>query len=74
MDGVKIEIDRDACNKCKRCVDACFVDVFRWEEIEKRPIAAYPEDCVWCFACEIARPEQCIEVIPDTPGRLCEPY
>jgi NAD-dependent dihydropyrimidine dehydrogenase PreA subunit len=51
---------------------ACFVDVIRWDEGQKTPIVAYPEDCVWCFACEIACPEQCIEVVPkmDAPRVL----
>ncbi len=74
MDGVRIQFDLEACKGCKRCVDACFVDVLRWNSEEKKPRAAYPEDCVWCFACEIACPEQCIEVIPDIPGRMCQPY
>lgn len=71
MDRVKIDLD--VCNKCKMCVSACFVDVIRWDEKEEVPIAAYPEDCVWCYACEIACPVQCIEVVPGTP-RFVEPY
>jgi len=65
-----IKIDRDLCNGCKTCVDACFVDVIRWDDKAERPIAAYPEDCVWCLACEDACPVQCIEVVPTIPGRL----
>jgi len=72
--SAKIEIDKDMCNSCKTCVDACFVDVFRWDAKEERPIAAYQEDCVWCFACELACPANCIEVIPDMPGRLVASY
>lgn len=66
----KIEIDKDLCNGCKICVDACFLDVLRWDEKEEKPIVAYPEDCVWCLACEIACPVKCIEVIPSIPVRL----
>lgn len=71
--SAKIEIDRDMCNSCKTCVDACFVDVFRWDAKEEKPIAAYPEDCVWCLACEMVCPVQCIEVIPTIPVRLKGP-
>ena len=65
-----VKIDYDLCNGCKICVDACFVDVIRWDDKEKRPIVAYPEDCVWCLACEEACSAQCIEVIPAIPNRL----
>ena len=74
MSDVRIEIDLDNCNSCKTCVNACFVDVFRWDKEKKIPLAAYPEDCVWCFACEIACPEQVIEVIPKIPGRMVPAY
>lgn len=70
----KIEIDKDMCNSCKTCVDACFVDVYRWDAKEERPIVAYPEDCVGCLACEVACPAQCIEVIPNIPLGLPSPF
>jgi NAD-dependent dihydropyrimidine dehydrogenase PreA subunit len=63
----KIEIDETTCIHCKTCFEACFIDVYRWDDIEEHPIIAYPEDCVGCFACEIACPVQCIEVIPIIP-------
>lgn len=70
----KIEIDLDKCKKCKTCVNACFTDVLRWNEAEKTPIVAYPEDCVWCLACEAACPAQCIEVVPNIPAPLRSSY
>ena len=57
-----INIDFDSCTSCKTCVKVCFVDVIRWDEIEKKPIVAYEEDCVACNACEIACPVKCITV------------
>ena len=70
----EIKIDLDTCKGCKSCMNACFVDVIRWDEDDKKPIVAYPEDCVWCLACELACHEQCIEVIPNIPAPLRSSY
>jgi NAD-dependent dihydropyrimidine dehydrogenase PreA subunit len=70
----RITIDCDECNSCKTCVDACFLDVLRWDEEEETPIVAYPADCVGCNVCELACREQCIEVVPTLPGPFPEPY
>ena len=70
----KIDIDLDKCKSCKMCVNACFVDALRWNEADKKPVAAYPEDCVWCLACEAACPAQCIEVVPNIPAPLRSSY
>jgi NAD-dependent dihydropyrimidine dehydrogenase PreA subunit len=70
MAGATIKIDWDMCNSCRMCMDACFIDVIRWDDKEEKPIAAYQGDCVWCLACEEACPSQCIEVIPVVPWRI----
>jgi NAD-dependent dihydropyrimidine dehydrogenase PreA subunit len=70
----KIEIDMDACKGCKTCMNACFADVIRWNDADNKPVVAYPEDCVWCLACEVACPTQCIEVIPNIPSPLRSSY
>ena len=70
----KINIDLDKCKGCKMCMNACFADVIRWNDAAKKPVAAYPEDCVWCLACEAACPVQCIEVIPNIPAPLRSSY
>ncbi len=70
----EIRIDLANCKGCKSCMNACFADVIRWDEKSKKPVAAYPEDCVWCLACECACPEQAIEVIPNIPAPLKSSY
>ncbi len=70
----EIRIDQEVCKGCKMCVGACFVDVIRWDEERKKPIAAYIEDCVWCLACEAACPVNAIEVIPVIPAPLRKSY
>jgi NAD-dependent dihydropyrimidine dehydrogenase PreA subunit len=62
--AANVKIDLDLCNRCKTCVDACFMDVIRWDDKEEQPIVAYPEDCVLCLGCEEACPAQCIDVSP----------
>lgn len=69
-----VEIDIDACTGCGTCVDACFVDVIRWDDAEVKPVVAYEGDCVWCFTCEINCPVQCINVIPQMTGPLVDPF
>ena len=70
----EIKIDRENCKGCKQCMNACFVDVIRWDEENEKPIVAYPEDCVWCLACELACPQQCVDVIPNIPAPLRSSY
>jgi NAD-dependent dihydropyrimidine dehydrogenase PreA subunit len=70
----KIDIDLDKCKGCKTCMNACFADVIRWDDAKKKPVIAYPEDCVWCLACEAGCPAQCIEVIPNIPAPLFSSY
>jgi NAD-dependent dihydropyrimidine dehydrogenase PreA subunit len=72
--SANIEIDLDACTACGTCVEACFVDVIRWDDNDAKPVAAYERDCVWCFTCEINCPAQCIAVTPHMPGQLVSPY
>jgi NAD-dependent dihydropyrimidine dehydrogenase PreA subunit len=60
-----VKIDFDACTGCQTCFNACFVDVFRWNDAEDRPVVAYPEDCVECNKCELNCPVNAIEVIVD---------
>jgi len=61
-------LNADFCVGCKICFDACPEDVFRFDEVEKKPIIAYPEDCCACWVCESFCPVQCI-VVSEQPAR-----
>ena len=67
MQQVSFDINKESCTGCKTCFESCFVDVFRWDNEENRPIIAYPEDCVACYLCEDSCPVKCIEVKPSFP-------
>jgi NAD-dependent dihydropyrimidine dehydrogenase PreA subunit len=45
----------------------------RFDEPTLKPCLAYPDDCIWCFLCEIHCPGQCITVTP-APRRIPAPY
>jgi NAD-dependent dihydropyrimidine dehydrogenase PreA subunit len=60
-----ISIDVDACDGCRACVKACFVNVLRWDKQGKKPTVAHAEDCVHCNLCELSCPKDCIVVTPD---------
>ena len=60
-----LKFDLDVCTRCQDCVDACFVDVIRWDEEKGIPLGSYPEDCQVCCVCERVCPVQAIEIIPD---------
>ena len=68
MANHKVVVDQDKCIGCKICYKSCFVDVIRWDEENKKPIIAYPEDCVHCTYCEALCPKGCIEVKIDFDG------
>ena len=55
-------------------MNACFLDVIRWDEENNQLVIAYPEDCVCCLACELACPENCIDVVPNIPAPLRSSY
>ncbi|MCX8031866.1 MAG: 4Fe-4S binding protein [Thermoleophilia bacterium] len=59
-----IIINRELCNGCKTCFRACFIDVIKWDDKNKQPIIAYPEECVQCLYCEINCPERALKVVP----------
>ena len=71
---VNIVINPELCKGCKLCVRTCYEDVYRWDEKEKKPIVAYPEDCVMCLQCEMACSAKCLEVFPPRDAHGVNPF
>jgi len=69
-----IKVDEAACNGCKACYKACWLDVIRWNAETDRPVIAYPEDCVECNYCEISCPNDAIAVSIDYTRPFPSPY
>ncbi len=49
------------CIGCKKCYDTCPLDVFAWDDEQKLPIVAYPDECFYCGMCEL----ECLELAID---------
>lgn len=69
-----INVDYDKCIGCKICYKACWLDVIRWDDEKKKPVVAYPKDCVECNYCEISCPQEAIRVEIDYTKPFPEPY
>lgn len=74
MENVRIRHSADKCVGCKMCYVSCTQDVIRWNNEVRRPVFAYPEDCMWCLACEMACKSNCIEVMPSMPAPFARPF
>ena len=57
-------IDIDLCTGCEICVDACPMDVIRFDEELKKASIKYPKDCIACYNCEEDCPVEAIYVSP----------
>lgn len=58
------KINLDGCDGCGRCVDVCPMDVLRIDEMIKKAVVRYPEDCMTCYNCERECLMGCIDVGP----------
>jgi len=59
-----IIVNKELCNGCKKCYQECFIDVIKWDAAAKKPIIAYPEECVQCMFCELNCDQGAIKVHP----------
>jgi NAD-dependent dihydropyrimidine dehydrogenase PreA subunit len=69
-----IKFDDEKCIGCKKCYKSCWLDVIRWNNEKRRPVAAYPEDCVECNFCEVVCDQNAVNVIIDYTRPFPEPY
>lgn len=60
---VRIEIDYEKLGDDKSALEVCPTSVF--EEQDGKIVAARPEDCMVCRACEASAPEGAITVIDE---------
>ena len=47
---VEIFIDYNACNRCKKCIEACTFGALEW--FEDQPIVSNPNNCSACLECK----------------------
>ncbi len=71
--GIK-RIDEKLCTGCGICLEDCPMDVIRMNEETDKAYIRYPGDCQSCHLCEMACPENAIDLSPEYTKRLCFPY
>jgi NAD-dependent dihydropyrimidine dehydrogenase PreA subunit len=69
-----IEINTQECVGCKKCMNACTTDVYRYDADNKKIVPEYPDECEWCLICEVQCPKACIRVIPEKPVYVPDPF
>ena len=55
-------IDQGLCNLCGTCHDVCPQDVFTFQDRQKTPEAAYPQECWYCGACVVDCPRGAVSL------------
>jgi NAD-dependent dihydropyrimidine dehydrogenase PreA subunit len=59
---LKIILDEDICIQCGRCVDACPIPCFEFDEAETCVSVINQDGCLVCRNCEEECPKNCIHV------------
>lgn len=57
-----LRFDSEKCTGCRRCMEACQVDVLLPGEPGKHPVAAFPGECWYCGCCVMECPTGAIEL------------
>ncbi|MFC1872641.1 ferredoxin family protein [Chloroflexota bacterium] len=70
--GISI-IKQAECIGCGNCANACPTDVIRMDD-SGQAYVAYPIDCIVCYSCERDCPVDAIEVTPERPFNMPQPW
>jgi len=57
-------IDEARCTGCGLCAEVCPLDTLRLNRESGKAYIAYGDDCMTCYACEMACPTNAISVHP----------
>lgn len=57
-----VTIDRDKCDGCGECVDACPATILSLQDDGKADVTGEPEDCMGCETCVAICPNECYTV------------
>jgi NAD-dependent dihydropyrimidine dehydrogenase PreA subunit len=64
------KIDTELCSGCGSCVEACPMDVLRFDRASKKAFIKYLRDCQACLLCELSCPQKAIYVSPEYERRI----
>ena len=58
-----VKIDKGKCIGCKICYTRCPMDVFTWDEENKKPLVTYEGECWMCGCCWMDCPKRAIDIV-----------
>lgn len=59
---MSILISEERCDGCGICIESCPLDIFRLDDISKKAVPRYANDCHVCCLCEDDCPRDAIQL------------